>query len=144
LPAQVFLDCCHLRARCTEEASRAWRGRAAKAPFLRRLWRRHWCGDVEGAVRVIGEELPRARPGTSLATFGEYLERWRACRYIGSGHVEKANDVLVARRQKGTGMHWSGETSDALAALCTLKQNQEWERYWQQPQGQPALLSAAA
>jgi hypothetical protein len=46
--------------------------------------------------------------------------------------------------QKGKGMHWSGETSDALAALSTLKQNQEWERYWQQPAGQLALLAAAA
>jgi hypothetical protein len=110
---------------------------------------------VPGAVRVIREEVPRARPGAALVTFGEYLQarqayipdyraRWRACRYIGSGQVEKANDLLVARRQKGKGMHWSGVTSDALAALCTLKQNQEWERYWQQPQGQPALLAAAA
>jgi hypothetical protein len=41
-------------------------------------------------------------------------------------------------------MHWSGETSDALAALCTLKRNQEWERYWQQPGGQPAVLATAA
>jgi hypothetical protein len=82
--------------RCAEEAGRACRGLAAKAPFLRRLRRRHWCGDVEGAVRVIGEELPRARPDSSLATVGEYLRarqayipdyqaRWRACRYIGSG-----------------------------------------------------------
>jgi hypothetical protein len=58
--------------------------------------------------------------------------------------VEKANDLLVARQQKGKGMHWSGETSDALAALRTLKQNLEWESYWQQTQGQPALLAAAA
>jgi hypothetical protein len=129
--------------------------RAAKVRFLRRLRRRLWRGDVYGAVRVIDEEVPRARPGSSLATFGEYLrarqayipdyrERWRACRYIGSGQVEKANDLLVARRQKGKGMHWSGETSDALAALRTLKQNQEWERYWQQPQRQPTLFAAAA
>ena len=58
--------------------------------------------------------------------------------------MEKEDDLLVARRQKGKGMHWSGETSDALAALCTLKHNQEWESYWQQPQEQPALLAAAA
>jgi hypothetical protein len=110
---------------------------------------------VAGALGVIGEEVPHTRPGSSLPTFGEYLlarqayipdyrERWRACRYIGSGQVEKANDLLVARRQKGKGMHWSGETSDALAALCTLRRNQEWERYWQQPAEQPAVLAAAA
>jgi hypothetical protein len=58
--------------------------------------------------------------------------------------VEQANDRLVARRQQGKGLHWSGETSDALAALRTLKQNQEWERYWQPPATQPALFAAAA
>jgi hypothetical protein len=150
----LLLDWHHLRVRCAEEASRACRGRAAKARFLRRLRLRLWRGDVPGAMRVIGEEVPRARPGSSLATFGEYLRarqayipdyraRWQACRHIGSGHVEKANDLLVARRQKGKGMHWSGETSDALAALCTLKRNQEWERCWQQPEAAPALLAAA-
>jgi hypothetical protein len=152
---RLLLDWYHLRVRCAEEASRACRGRAAKARFLRRLRRRLWRGDVLGAVRVISEEVPHARPGSALTTFGEYLRarqayipdyraRWQACRYIGSGQVEKANDLLVARRQKGKGMHWSGETSDALAALCTLKQNQEWESYWRQTQGQPALLAAAA
>jgi hypothetical protein len=35
----------------------------------------------------------------------------------------------VARRQKGKGMHWSGEMSDALAALRTLRLNREWEQY---------------
>ncbi len=90
-------------------------------------------------MHVIHEEVPRARPGASLATFGEYTRarqpyipdyraRWRACRYIGSGQVEKANDLLVARRQKGRGMHWSGEMSDALAALRTLTLNREWDR----------------
>jgi hypothetical protein len=151
----LLLDWYHLRVRCAEEASRACHGRPAKARFLRRLRRRLWQGDVSGAVRVIREEVPRARPGAALGTFGEYLQarqeyipdyraRWRACRYIGSGQVEKANDLLVARRQKGIGMHWSGVTSDALAALSTLKQNREWERYWQQPDGQSAVLAAAA
>jgi hypothetical protein len=150
----LLLDWFHLRVRCAEEASRACRGRTAKARFLRRLRRRLWRGDVAGAVRVIGEEVPRARPGSSLATFSEYLRarkdyipdyraRWLACRYIGSGQVEKANDLLVARRQKGKGMHWSGETSDALAALRTLILNREWERYWQ-PAASASLLAAAA
>lgn len=61
-----------------------------------------------------------------------YRERRRACQYSGSRHVEKANDLLVARRQKGRGMHWSPETSDALAALRTLLRNGGWELYWQE------------
>lgn len=36
----------------------------------------------------------------------------------------------MAQRQKGQGMHWSLETSEALAALRTLMLNGGWERYW--------------
>jgi hypothetical protein len=40
-------------------------------------------------------------------------------------------------------MHWSGETSDALAALRTLMLNHEWDRHWQ-PEAPATLLAAAA
>jgi hypothetical protein len=48
-----------------------------------------------------------------------------------SAHVEKANDLLVARRQKHKGTHWSLDTSDSLCALKTLMLNHGWELYWQ-------------
>jgi hypothetical protein len=110
---------------------------------------------VPGAVRVISEEVTHARSGSSLTTFGEYLQarqeyipdyraRWRARRSTGSGQVEKANDLWVARRQKGKGMHRSSETSDALAALRALMLNREWDRYWEQPEDGVALLASAA
>jgi len=60
---------------------------------------------------------------------------------IGSGHTEKLNDLLIARRQKGAGRHWSQETSDALAALRTLLLNGGWARYWQERQVLPLLAS---
>jgi hypothetical protein len=46
--------------------------------------------------------------------------------------VDGANDRIVARRQKRRGMQWSVQTSDALAALCTLLLNEGWEAYWQE------------
>ncbi len=55
-----------------------------------------------------------------------YRARRREQQYIGSGHVEKANDLLVARRQKGPGMQWSQATSEGLAALRTLVLNGGW------------------
>ena len=61
-----------------------------------------------------------------------YRQRRIEQHYVGSGHVEKANDLIVARRQKNRGMQWSLETSDALAALRTLMLNGGWNRYWQQ------------
>jgi len=68
-----------------------------------------------------------------------YRQRYIARRYIGSGHTEKLNDQLVARRQKGAGRHWSLETSDALAALRTLLLNGGWTRYWEHRQVLPLL-----
>ncbi len=62
-------------------------------------------------------------------------------KYIGSAHVEKANDLIVARRQKKRGMQWSEATSDALAALRTLMLNGGWERYWQTREVLPLLAA---
>ena len=65
-------------------------------------------------------------------------------KYIGSAHVEKANDLIVARRQKNRGMQWTEATSDALAALRTLLLNGGWERHCQQPEGLPPLVRCSA
>jgi len=70
-----------------------------------------------------------------------YRQRRRECQYIGSGHAEKANDLIVAQRQKGAGMHWSLQTSDALAALRTLMLNGGWDRYWQHRQVLPLVAT---
>jgi hypothetical protein len=153
VPGRVLpLDWHHLRICCTDEASKACRGRQAKLRFLRRLRRHLWRGDVAAAVATIEQEIPHARSGSTLAAFAEYLrarqpnipsycERWRAFRYIGSGQSEKANDLLVARRQKGHGRHWSARTSDALVALQTTKLNDEWDQYWQATGASLALAS---
>ncbi len=48
----------------------------------------------------------------------------------------------MARRQKGHGMHWSLETSDALAALRTVLLKGGWDRYWPQRQVLPLLAAS--
>ncbi len=55
--------------------------------------------------------------------------------------MEKANDLIVARRQKNQGMQWSEATSDALAALRTLMLNGSRDRYWQRREVLPLLAS---
>ena len=55
----------------------------------------------------------------------DYAQRHRERSYIGSGHGEKANDLLVARRQKRKETRWSLATSDALAALQTMILNRD-------------------
>jgi hypothetical protein len=39
--------------------------------------------------------------------------------------VEKANDIIVAHRQKGKGMAWSADGSHALAAVTVSGMNNE-------------------
>jgi hypothetical protein len=87
---------------------------------------RHEAKNEEKLDELIGYLQARA------AWMVNYRQRRIERRYIGSGHAEKANDLIVVRRQKNRGMQWSLETSDVLAALRTLMLNGGWDRYWQQ------------
>ncbi|HZG69479.1 MAG TPA: UPF0236 family protein, partial [Herpetosiphonaceae bacterium] len=146
----MLLDWHHLQQKCLELSSRICRSKAAKAHLLRRLYRRLWRGDVGGAIAVLEAERAVTKNETKLDELMTYLQARTAWipnyrqrrierQYIGSAHVEKANDLLVARRQKNRGMQWSEATSDALAALRTLMLNGGWDRYWQQREVLPLL-----
>jgi hypothetical protein len=148
----MILDWHHLKQKCLELSSRICRSRTAKAQLLRRLYRRLWRGDVPAAVAVLEAHRPETRNETKLDELISYLQARAAWmvnyrqrrieqKYIGSAHVEKANDVIVARRQKNRGMQWSEATSDALAALRTLMLNGGWNRYWQQREVLPLVVS---
>src|SRR5918912_1465699 len=142
-PKAMLLDWHHLKQKCYDVGSRICRDKAAKAGFLRRLYRRLWRGAVPGALAVLEAERPATKHAAKLDELIGYLQvrkpwipNYRQRRvertYIGSAHVAKANDLIVVRRQKNRGMPWSETTSDALAALRTLMRNGGWERYWQQ------------
>jgi hypothetical protein len=148
----MILDWHHLKQKCYDLSSRICRGKAAKAQFLRRLYRRLWGSDVKRAIAVLEAERPGTKNEAKLAELITYLQaraawipnyrqRWTDRRYIGSAHVEKANDLIVARRQKNRGMQWSEATSDALAALRTLMLNGGWERYWEEREVLPLMAS---
>ena len=148
----MILDWYHLAQKCLEASSRICCGKLARAQFLRRLARRLWCGTVAAAMAFLEAERPQAKNEAMLETLIAYLharEAWMPNdrqrrinqQYVGSGHVEKATDLIVARRQKGRGMQWSLATSDALAALRTLMVNGGWDRDWQQRQVLPLVAS---
>jgi hypothetical protein len=148
----LILDWFHLRKRCAELGSMICHGRQAKAALVRPLLRHLWGGDVPAAITLLAAYRPQARNVDRLEELIQYLrdrqpyipnyrERRRNCQYIGSGHVEKANDLIVAQRQKGAGMHWSMETSDALAALRTLMLNGGWDRYWRHREVLPLVAT---
>ena len=148
----LLLDWYHLCHKCSELASMICRGRRAKKPLLKVVLGSLWEGQVAEAITALEAHRPEAKNLDKLDELIGYLQarspyipdyraRRRECRYIGSGHVEKANDLLVAHRQKGQGMHWSLETSDALAALRTLMLNGGWERYWRNREVLPLVTS---
>jgi hypothetical protein len=148
----MLLDWHHLKQKCQDLSSQICRGKGAKAQLQRRLYRRLWRGDVSGAIAVLEAERPKTKNEAKLDELNGYLQaravwipnerqRWLDRHSIGSAQVEKANDLIVARRQKNRGMQWSAATSDALAALRTLMLNGGWERYWKQREVLPLLAS---
>jgi hypothetical protein len=139
--SKMLLDWYHLKHKCSELCSLLGGDRASKRALLHSVLRCLWQGEVSDALALLESSRAQVKNETRLQEWIDYLKartfyipnyraRRKAREYIGSGHVEKANDLLVARRQKGQGMHWSLATSDALAALRTLMLNGGWDRYW--------------
>jgi len=148
----MILDWFHLCKRCAELGSMICHGRKAKAALLGPVYRELWRGEVEAAISLLEAYRPHARNVERLDELIQYLRdrqpyipnyrvRRRDRQYIGSGHAEKANDLIVAQRQKGAGMHWSLATSDALAALRTLMLNGGWDRYWRHREVLPLVAT---
>lgn len=139
---ELILDWFHLKKKCYELCSMICRGRKARASLMGRLIPCLWRGNVAAAVTHLEDYRHDCRNEQKLDELIRYLDARkpyipnykdkRAHRfYIGSGHAEKACDLIVARRQKHKGMHWSEKTADGLAALRTLMLNRAWDLYWQ-------------
>jgi hypothetical protein len=147
LPAsRLILDWFPLRKKCKDRISRLGGEKAARQALCQQVCRALWRGKVDSALLLLEQYRPQVRQAeATLDELIEYLQRHQAAvpdygerrrerQYIGSGTAEKANDLLVARRQKRRGMHWNMTTSEGLARLKGLVLNPEWEAYWQQRQ----------
>jgi hypothetical protein len=151
----LILDWYHCRKKCYDLTSLICYGRKAKAELLALLLYHLWRGQVADAIDILEEYRPKTKNLEKLEELIHYLDKRRAYipnyrdrraqrHYIGSAHVEKGNDLIVARRQKHQGMHWSEATSDGLAALRTLLLNGGWDLYWQKQLVLPlAILSSS-
>ena len=58
-----------------------------------------------------------------------------------SNRGEKANDLLVAARQKHNGMSWSKSGSVALAFVTALKKNKNYKKWFQERKLEFKLVS---
>jgi len=140
--AQMLLDWYHLAQKCHELVAPIWPPGERRLRLRRRLLRALWGGNVPRALGILAAQRRQGAPLAAVAALRTYLqdrEAWipndrarrRARLYIGSGLGEQANGRIVARRQKRRGMQWGARSSDALAALRTLRLNEGWEHYWQ-------------
>ena len=138
---EVILDWYHLVKKCRDRISRMGGSRAEKEALRQAVLGALWRGEIDQALAHLDDYRATAKQVEPLEQLQGYLETRRASlpnyrerrarqQYIGSGQAEKANDLLVARRQKNRGMHWRIETSEALARLKLLQLNHEWNAYW--------------
>jgi len=152
--ATLIWDWYHCCKKCYDLTSMICRGRKAKQELAHLLLKHLWRGQAHEALDILEEYRTQAKNPEKLDELIKYINTRRAYipnyqqqrlqrHYIGSAHVEKGNDLLVARRQKNQGMHWSKNTSDSLAALQTLLLNGGWDSYWQKRQVLSLAVHAA-
>lgn len=94
-----------------------------------------WSNQAVEALRYVRRLQPSDREHRlELMNLCSYLERNRDGMHydrpgpVGSGVVEKAVDILVARRMKRRGMSWSREGANNLLALRALHLNDVFDR----------------
>jgi hypothetical protein len=132
---KVILDWYHLEKKCLEQLSMALKGRIIRNEFMDKLRPALWFGRVDEAINLLQTIEPKkVKNPNILKKLGEYFERVRdhiPCYALrkelglrnSSNPVEKANDIIVATRQKGNGMGWSDDGSLAFASVSTAKCN---------------------
>lgn len=136
-PYTIILDWFHLKKRCQEWLSMAIRGKDRRNAMLEKLLRYLWVGDVAGATEFLlsidAADIKSRKWLDNLIGYFEKKEDAITCYALraklglrnSSNPVEKANDLVVAQRQKHNGMAWSPDGSAALAALQMIYLNDQ-------------------
>jgi DNA-directed RNA polymerase subunit RPC12/RpoP len=99
-------------------------------------------GDAEGLLELLagwaaeeaGADLARSDKLTAVwgyvANNRRAIENYAIVPMASSGPMEKAVDIVVARRFKARGMSWFRRGVSALVRLRLLRLNGTWDRYW--------------
>jgi len=108
--AELIVDWYHCRKKCYDLTSLIAHGHTAKTELLGLLLIHLWRGQVQEAIDILEEYRPQTKNLAKLDELIAYLDKRRPYlpnyqarriqqKYIGSAHTEKANDLIVARRQ---------------------------------------------
>ena len=134
----IILDWLHLEKKCNEFLSMGIKGsKYEKQRIKKELASILWTGRHQNAICYL-ESLKKSlvRNAVKIEELKDYIRRKSpnltcyALRHelnlrISSNRVEKANDLVVAARQKHNGMSWSKNGSGALAVITVTVINGE-------------------
>jgi hypothetical protein len=124
--ARLRLDLYHARSKISERTNQAYWKNPARKKHQDQLQQALGKGKVDEAVAYIQKHMPKLEYKRNAATkLIGYLKRnkERIPNYdrvkagggtVSSGLVEKANDLIVARRMKAGIMHWTREGADPV------------------------------
>ena len=150
-PYRIILDWYHLQKKCGEYLSMAIKGTKIRNEILEQLKALLWVGDVKGAralLKYTDEKVIKDKK--QLDKLDAYFEKnteFIPCYAVraelklknSSSPVEKANDLVVANRQKHNGMSWSPDGSGALASIRAILENGEL-KYWMENKTVPFTM----
>lgn len=138
----IILDWLHLEKKCNEFLCMAVQGKKEEKENIKQEFAAIlWTGRKDKALNYLNSmKKANVKNEKKLEELRGYLDRkspYLACyalrHYLGlcisSNRVEKANDIVVATRQKHNGMSWSKDGSGALAIITATKVNGELD-YW--------------
>lgn len=149
----VILDWYHLKKKCRELLSMASKGSQIRNAILEELMPLLWYGLVDQAIDYLSHiAADQIKNDDERKHLMSYLEKNRGMipvyavrRELGlrnsSNRGEKANDLLVAARQKHNGMSWSKAGSVALASVTALKKNQTYKMWFRKRELEFKLVS---
>jgi len=138
---KIVLDWYHLRKKMEETLSLICNNRTYRNEMLQKVMPVLWRGNVDGAVTKLKSiDMNMVKNKGSLDYLIGYLDRNRANihNYMlraalglrnSSNRGEKANDIIVANRQKHNGMSWSDTGSVALASVSAMLYNNELDNW---------------
>lgn len=149
----LLLDWYHPGEKCKMELSLALKKRDFRNEILEKVQQQLWIGKIDAAVEILKSiHKDNIKSQSNIERLISYFDRNRnyipcyALRKslglrISSNKAEKANDLLVASRQKHNGMSWSVEGSVAVATITTLYKNNEQKEWHERSQIQFKFVS---
>jgi hypothetical protein len=139
--AKVILDWYHLRKKMEQKLSLICTNKEYRNELLQKCMPMLWRRNIDGVIALLRSiDMKQVKDKGVLAALIEFLDGARAIipnyqlrAALGlrnsSNRGEKANDLIVADRQKHNGMSWSDVGSSSLASVAALVYNNELDNW---------------